>query len=128
MEEKNYYSDNVVQVTSTRVLFPGTTYSMRNISSVKKHMLKASHTMDLLIIVLGVFVLLPGFCVEKGFMFIVIGIILIGLGIYLFMQKKNSFVVVLGTNAGEQQAYTDQNEERINNIIGAINNAIIEYK
>ncbi len=42
MAEETIYSDNNVSVTTTRVMISGTTYALRNITSVKMAMTPAS--------------------------------------------------------------------------------------
>ncbi|HMQ79982.1 MAG TPA: DUF6232 family protein [Ignavibacteria bacterium] len=130
MEEKNYYSDNSISVTSTRVMIGSTTYSLRNVSSVRTMFTAPSHIIDILLIITGVISLIIGFAMIKnsGGFCVGIGVLLGIIGVIVFKSKKNTYYVLLGTNAGEHKALTSTNQQYIDTIVTAINNAIIEYK
>lgn len=123
MDEKTFYSDNSVQVTSSRVVMPGTTYALRNISSVRTLVFTPSHSLDIALIVIGIIILLIGISSSAGAAFV--GLILAGAGIALFMTKKPDYLVRLGTNAGEQDGIRSKDKVYIDRIVNAINESII---
>lgn len=124
MEETTFYSENAVQVTSSRVVMPGATYALRNISSVRTLEFKPSHTLDIALIIIGVIILLIG-ASAKSAGAVLFGLVLAGAGVALFVTKKPEYVVKLGTNAGEQDGFRSKDKLSIDKIVNAINEAII---
>lgn len=127
MEEINFYNDSLVTVTSSRIVMPNLTFALRNISSVRNHSIAPSHGGDIILIIIGLLIAMTGFCVGKGGGIIagIIGLGLIAFGIYLYMNKKPTYFVYLGTNAGEQKGIESKDKEYVDNIVKAINEAII---
>lgn len=138
MEEKMYYNSDGIQVTSSRIVMGNTTYSLRNVSSVKKnvHTYRPSSTLEALLTIFGIGVLLIGFIgtvqfkSESVWFLMIIGAAITGGALFLISRKKTTYtyIIVLGTNAGEQRGYQSSNQSMIDEIIGAINNSIVEYK
>ena len=125
VEEKTFFSDNQVQVTSARIVFPSVTYALRNVSSVRKLFQKPSKVGEIILILFGLFLLMIGL-VAKSAGVDIFSILLIALGIFLITQKKIKYFVMVGTNAGDQKGLVDTNETRIDSVVNAINQAIIE--
>jgi hypothetical protein len=130
MEEKNYFSDRNITITSTRVIVSGTTYSLRNISSVKMTTVEPSHIFDIICIIIGVLSLIGGVSTlnHSGGICVVLGILIGIVGFFIYKSKKSMYYVVLGTNSGEQKAYFSTDVNYIQNIVNEINNAIIDYR
>jgi hypothetical protein len=130
MEEKTYYSDNSISVTSTRVIVGSTTYSLRNVSSVKMTSIVPSHVIDIILILIGVITLIIGLAAlkETSGICLIVGILIGVAGFFIFKSKKTTYYVVLGTNSGEQKAIYSIDLEYINKIVSEINNAIMDYK
>jgi len=129
MEEKIYFNDNVISVTSSRVILGATTYALRNVSSVKMLFDPPKRMIEIILIAIGIISLIIGIAMDKGGgVCIGLGIILGILGGILFSIKKTTYYVQLGTNAGESRAYSSVNQQHIQEVVNAINEAIIEYK
>lgn len=130
MEEKNYYNDSTITVTSSRIIVGSTTYSLRNISSVKMTYVDPSHIFEIILILIGIISLISGIPMIKnsGGICIVLGVLLGVAGYFIYKSKKTTYYVVLGTNSGEQKALFSTDSNYIKNIVNEINNAIIDYR
>ena len=130
MEEKNYFSDSQITVTSTRIIVGATTYSLRNISSVSTAKIEPSHTIDVILIIIGILSLISGIPLIKnsGSLCIIMGILIGVAGFFIYKSKKTNYCVVLETNSGKQNVFYSIDMNYINNIVNEINNAIIDYK
>ena len=56
---------------------------------------------------------------------IVVGVLLIGLGVFVWRVRKSVYAVQLVTNSGEVQAVRDGNYEYIMAIVDALNQAML---
>lgn len=119
LEETTYYTDNQVQVTCARVVFPAVTFALRNISSVRKYVQHPSHVLDMLMISLGILILLIGFVANSGGT-IAFDVIIGVLGILIYTRKKDIYSVLVGTNAGEHKGLVESSQKRIDEIVSAI--------
>lgn len=62
MEEKQFYKDQIVSITSARVIMNNLTFALRNISSVRNVVIQPSHTLEIFIIIVGVLIGIFGLC------------------------------------------------------------------
>lgn len=140
MEEKEFFNDQVVSVTSARVKMNSLTFALRNISSVRSVTIQPSHALDIFLIIVGVVITIFGLCAAGvgggaesggtmgvGIFTILFGIGIVIIGILIYTKKKPTYYVYLGTNAGEQKGIYSQNKTYVDSIVEAINEAII-YK
>jgi len=130
---ESIYSDIVVSVTTERVIISGTTYALRNITSVKMTDNPAAEEgFPLVLIVvgtLGVFVSFGVFAhdVGSGFIWLVISGGVIAMGIFS-RSFKPSYNVTIATSSGEIRALTSKNKDYIAKIVDAINEAVVRYR
>jgi hypothetical protein len=140
MEEITFYNDQSVSVTSARVIMNELTFALRNISSVRTLVEPPSHAIDIILIIIGIMTGIMGFCVTGvgsgadsgaatggGIFIVIIAIAFVVLGIFLYVKKKPTYYVYLGTNAGEKRGIRSQDKPYIETIVSAINEAIV-YK
>jgi predicted phage tail protein len=138
MEEQNFYSDNAVSVTSARVVMNELTFALRNISSVRTLTVAPSHSLDIILICIGLLIALMGLCfggvgagaesggaIGGGIFILIVGVALVAGGIYTYAKKKPTYYVYLGTNAGEQRGISSPDKSYIDAIVKAINEAIV---
>src|SRR6266446_9954678 len=118
MEEKIFYQSTDVSVTQSRVIARGTTYSLRNISSVSKYVIPPNRTGPVIMILIGLVLLIPEDARIVG------GLLIVGGLVWWFVQKTY-YTVRLMSNAGEVRAYTSADENLIGSIVTAINDAIM---
>lgn len=127
--EDTIYSDNTVAVTGTRVVIWGTTYPLRNITSVSTKHTPPQIVGAIVLLVIGVFILLAAFLSLHGNAPAPIGIYIIApamiCGAILWMSSaKTKYHVHLSTASGEIHAVTSKNKAYIEQIVLSINEAI----
>jgi hypothetical protein len=132
-KEEKIYSDNAVAVTTTRVIVGGTTYALRNITSVSMTYTPPRIFGALLLLAFGGLLLLGGFVSIYTNAPAPIGVYLIGgamvVGAILMMATaKTSYHVKFSSTAGEVQALTSKNKAYIEKIVANINDAIANYQ
>ncbi len=120
-KEKLYYKDERVSVTSSRVIIDNKTFALRNITSVSIGENKAKFDSGLFVVILII-------C------FISIVIVQFskwgGLGFFSLFKLPDAFssaspFLSMVTSGGEQPVLSNENNEYIEKIIKAINEAII---
>lgn len=117
-KEITFYQDANVQVTQSHFITNSKTYAMRNISSVHIFEIVKSRVMPVIIMVTGVLLL---FAKEAR----IVGIIAIILAVLLLMPIKNEFAVRISTNSGEANSIISKDKNYVEQIVNALNNAII---
>ncbi len=115
-KERSYFNHGGVHITSTRAIFPKKTYAMANITSVSIGVIKPNRTAPLILLVIGLF-LLPAIT-ELGILTVV------GSLVWLFMLK-DEYTVRIGSASGEVDGLTSKNQEFIQRVVSAMNDAII---
>lgn len=121
MEEKEFYRDGNVVVSNARFMVDSTTYAMSGVTSVKKGVFIPSRTPAVVAILFGLFCLF----LTNIFLIKIVGIGVIILAIYNFIALKKTYSVILKTASGESQALTNTNSDYIDEVIVAINNALV---
>lgn len=116
--EFTFYQDENVTVTQSRFVTNSKTYAMRNISSVHIFEIIKSKTLPITMIIIGVLMLFSN--VSR-----VLGLILLTLGIFILAFTKNEFSVRISTNSGEVNSIVSKDRLYIQNIVSALNDAIV---
>ena len=116
--EITFYQNANVIVTQSRFVTASKTYAMRNISSVFVYEIVKSRRFPVGLIVIGALMLAS----DSTRIF---GIIGIGIGILILMAIKNEFAVRISTNAGETNSIVSKDRAHIQQIVDALNEAII---
>ena len=117
--EKIFYQDGNVSVTQSRFIVNGKTHAMRNISSVANRRIAKSIAGPIWLIILGLVL----FFFQGNAS--IAGMILIGLAILLIAVKKDSFAVRISSNSGETNGLISKDQNYIQTIVNAINDAIV---
>ena len=131
--EETLHSDKIVTVTTTRVIIWGTTYALRNITSVKMASTSPPIAGAILLLLFGVFVLLlttlpfnennyhpiPGFILG--------GVIIVG-SIVWMCSRKTDYHIHISSASGEIHALTAKDKAYIQRIVQSINDAIVKYR
>jgi len=120
MEEKTFFNEGGVTVTNSRFVVPGQTHATSGITSVSKWITKPSMKLPIILIVLGIIPLFFG-----SIFWIVVGIALIAAGVYLLIKNKPVYSVRLSSASGESNAIDSKDEDYIDKIVQAINDAIV---
>ncbi len=131
-QDETIFSDSTVLVTTTRVVLNGTTYALRNITSIRMGLTPAKHGCAIFLLLGGMFFVLTGLAVlfSDSHMPVplIIGIIVVILAILWLRSNKPTYHVVIASSSGEVHALTSKNKGYIESIINSINEAIIRYK
>ncbi len=131
MAEENIYSDNNVSITTARIIVSGTTYALRNITSVKLTATKHKPVIAVALIVVGVIFVWVGLfadTVSSSILPLIVGGLLLAVGIAWVRRVKPTFHVTIASSSGEIRALSSPNRPYIETIVGAINEAIIRYR
>lgn len=131
--EETFYSDTAVVVTNTRVIICGTTYALRNITSVRMTFTPPRVLGAILLLIIGLIILLAALVEIKGTTSAPIGVYILGGamigGAILWMfNAKTTYHVNLSSAAGEVHALTSENKASIERVVVSINEAIVKYQ
>ena len=150
MAEEVVFVDDTVSITTARVVISGTTYPLRNITSVKMSRtvkpevpaIPPKHGCAISLIVLGAFMAL-GACSafsEKVFIFAVPNMLISAAFIFggvMWMQSAKptpaipsitDYHVTIATSSGDDHALTSRDINYIEKIVASINDAIVMAK
>jgi Family of unknown function (DUF6232) len=115
MNSVPYYDRDGIRITKGIFELPdGKQYIIKNINSVDIRQLKPSRKNPLICIVVGFFLI-----AAYG-----LGLLIIGLGIWLWRSQKTSYLIFLKTSSGENDACSSYDYEKIKEIRSALNAAI----
>jgi hypothetical protein len=117
-QEKVFYQDSNVTVTQSRFIARSKTYAMRNISSVSIFRIEKNRIFQIILIVIGVLMLFSDSSRVLG------GIVAVIAALWLF-TIKDEYSVRISTNAGEANSLTSKDQNYIQKIVDALNDAII---
>ena len=115
-QETTLYQDGDILVTKQRAVLGGKTFAMSNITSVSMGVVPANTGIAWVLIIVGV---LGALC-SYGLTLIVVAI-----GVYMLINAKPTYIVRLGSAAGEVDGLASRNREHIQQIVNALNEAII---
>jgi Family of unknown function (DUF6232) len=133
-KEGKIYFDNVVAVTTTRVIVGGTTYALRNITSVSMTFTPPRVLGLILLLFVGLIIFFVGEFLSYGgsspaavIAFIAAGLIVCGT-IFEMCRAKSTYHVCLASAAGEIHALSSKNRAYIEQIVVSINTAIAGFQ
>lgn len=106
-------SDDNVTVTNSRLVIGGTTYAMRNITSVACVKMEPDTTAAWQCTIWGIVLMCVG-----------IGLVLEIIAIYLFATAKPRYALAVRTSGGEQHALEGSDPDFIQKVAQAINDAM----
>ena len=125
-EEITFYSDDKgVRITNTRAIFKKTTYAMANITSVSKGYKAPSYKGPLFLILVGIIIVLIS-CSVRSLQAGILGAAITFFGLLLCGTLKGTHTVKIGSASGETVALESADEKYIQNIVQAMNEAIIK--
>ena len=122
------YADESVTVTTNRVSIQGTTYALRNITSVKMEATKPGFGCAVVPIVLGVLILIGSVVGNSLFVAVFIGGVPVAVGVFLLLTRKPIFHVRISSASGEVKALSSQDQVYIERIVKSINAAIVKCR
>ena len=113
-----YSDDKGVRITNTRAIFGNKTYVMTNISSISIGKKPPNWVPGIVVLLFGILFLLIDATRVLGIIFLIIGIVIL-------YFTKGVYSVRVTSASGETDALTDIDKTYIQNIVTAINEAII---
>ena len=129
MDEETIYSDNDVSVSTSRIVVRGTTYALRNISSVRMTTTPARRGCAIVLIIAGAILFFAIVGAKNGVApAIILGGLTITAGVFWFRAAKDDYHVTIASNSGEVHAHTSKNQGYIRKIVDAVNDAIVRYR
>jgi hypothetical protein len=113
-----FLNNDDVKVTSSRLIIheDGTTYAMRNVTSVKRLTIDPDNRLAVQCIIWGVILTM---CL--------IGLIPLLIGIIMFATAKTQYALGVRTSGGEDQFLVGNDSDDIDDIVRAINKAIASH-
>lgn len=130
--EETVLSVGDVRVTTSRVIISGTTYALRNITSVKMGVTPANTSGAIVLIVLGALAVLLSFGLFSndagtGLSTLLIGATMIAIGVVMYRSIVPKYHLVLSSSSGESHALTSEDKGHIARVVDAVNEAIVRY-
>jgi hypothetical protein len=124
--EETLFNDPQVTVTTTRFIVPGQTYPVAGITSISNS--KESSMAPIILILVGVGIAVIGLSLGDtpgGGSVAVMGGLMFVIGILCAALMKTKHHVVLTTAGGEVKAFTSTDGELVDDVVLALNQAII---
>ncbi len=115
-EEKVFFEEGSVKVTNARFLTYGKTHSMNGITSVTKYMIKPNRKGPLIVAGIGLLAF-----IFKWY----VAVIILAAAVAWWFLQKTKYSVQLASASGHNDALTSTNEEYIDRVVNALNDAIV---
>ena len=127
-DEIIFYEKEGVKITNTRAILNNKTYAMANITSVSvgKKPAKNGWGIFLLIVGIGLLASLSSPTATDKSSLIVWTFIILGGAIYILLNAKPTYIVRIGSSSGEGDALFSSKNAYIQEIVDALNDAIIK--
>jgi hypothetical protein len=136
-QEETVFSDGNILITTTRVIIQGTTYALRNITSVKATIQPAKKVGPILLLIVSIFLFfwcrIPA-TDESGSTAIFRVVSFFG-SIVMFVRSvrslttlKPSYHLAIASSSGEVNALTSNDREYVKKVVSYINEAIVRYQ
>ncbi len=124
--DPTYYSDEKgVRITATRLIIESKTYAMANITSINTKRVPANRTLGIIIASIG-FVILAigaGFSSQTGTL---VGVLVLIIGLIAVFTAKPTYHLKITSASGEETPLTSKDENYINQVAVAVNEALIK--
>lgn len=116
MDERTFFQQGDVKVTSARFIKGGQTYAMSNITSVKAFKEPPKRTGGYFVATISLFITLstPG-----------VGIPMLAVALLYLYKQKTTYHVMLSTAGGESSALSTDHKEYVEDVVEAVNKAIV---
>jgi hypothetical protein len=129
MAEETVYNDSNVNVTTARVVIGGTTYALRNITSVKMQLSPAKQGCAIVTLIFGIMGVMVGrVSYSDSPAMLIFGCGLVVCAILWLRSNKPVWHLIFASASGETQALTSKNKEYIERIVASINEAIVRFR
>ena len=121
MSEQTFYQNGNVSITNTRFMVGTTTYAMHGVTSVKRRQVNPPKGGSIILGIIGIVMLLacPAIVLKLA------GVVAIIIAVIWYRSIKSVHIVLLNSASGETQALSSTDNIYINEVITALNQAII---
>jgi hypothetical protein len=124
-EEVVYLQNSDVTISNSRAIIQGKTYAMANITSVVKFKEPPNYGCVFMLGIIGAFITLVGISAQYGGG-LGFGLFLLLIAIAIGASLKPTYSVRIGSASGEANALVSPNDAYIQEIVDAMNKAIIK--
>ncbi len=129
MEEdaKTYFNSDRVLVTSTEAILAGKAYKIADIESASSTIFSHAILEAIIYAVIGIIILLIGLFGSMS-LFTILGILLMCMSIIklIISLAKPDYSIKLAGSLGNKTVFSSDDKELIDNIVGAINQAVLD--
>ncbi len=130
--EELIFSDDNVSVTSSRLIIRGTTYAVRNITSVK---MGAKEPSESCAVIFGFFGLVASVAaISKLFQdfwtgvgFLAIAGVIVFIAVREYRGLKTKYFIIISTASGESNVLTAEDGSYIERIVNSVNEALVRH-
>ena len=131
MAEQVYYDRNRVRITSARAIFGSKTFALANATSVEGRRLPPERSHPYKVVLAGVLASALSARVfmdstPGGVVCLLLGVALIVAGVWWATQIGPTYAVILCSAARERRVFASPREREIDEIVEALNQAIID--
>ena len=129
-DEHIFFNEGGVFVSNSRAVIGGTTYSMSNITSVRKGSTPPKQGCAILLLLAGLLVTIGSLLtfaedVGAGVIMLLFGIGVAAAAAYWLRSLRPTFHVVTASASGETQALSSQDEGLVDRVVSAVSEAIV---
>jgi hypothetical protein len=125
--EQVLFNQNGVFVSNSRYITAGQTYAMAGVTSVKMFVEQPSRTGPVITMILGGLLILGGLesLMHGNPLVLLVGVVLFALGLWIFKKRVPIYSVLLHSASGEQKVNQSTVRGFIEQIVAALNQAIV---
>ena len=116
MDEKVFFQHDGVKVTNARFVVDAQTFAMSNVTSIKPATEAPSRLMLIVVFIVGLMIALS---------YLWIGLAVAASAALQLYKQKTYFHIFLNTSGGETKALSTLDKEYFNQVIAALNQAIV---
>lgn len=132
-QDETLHSDANVSVTTTRVIVRGTTYALRNITSVRMAFTPPKMGCSIALLIFGILLLLSALVsfsrdIGSGIVVLLFAGAMIGGAILWMRSLKNEYHVFIASSSGEANALSSKDRAYIEQIVNSINDAMVKHR
>jgi type IV secretory pathway TrbF-like protein len=120
MQEEVFFDRDGVKVTNARFVVHAQTYAMNGVTSVKSHVTPPNRGGLIVAAIVGVLMVIVLSGAAK-----ILGVAVAAGAIWMLTQQKSLHAVFLSSASGEVQALSNTDEDYINGVVNALNEALI---
>lgn len=119
MAEQISFENGKVTITESQFVVENQTFELNSIRSVKTATIPPSRRVSGNIAIIG------ALCLSLDALFFVVGLMLLAVAGFLWKNGKTHYSIILTTTSGDQQVLASDNEAYINQVLSALNQALV---